>query len=155
MIRAIDNRITDLHQWVVNFTGKRPMWWGEQCAYLLVVAAGFSAVTEVAPWAAGMPWIKWVMLAVLLMLATVLWSIARAEIAWSYFRKGNTSVWRLLFVLFIVDDITWMVLGNVHPRPGSMLLTIGFACYHYFNLCEDPPPPKRRTSNKLATEGTS
>lgn len=74
MIRSIDKGITALYQALVNASGKKPMWWGEQCAYLLLMGVGLGALRTDWP---GPLWLRVVVLSGLALVAALMWFESR------------------------------------------------------------------------------
>lgn len=149
MIRAIDRRITAAYQLLVNVSGRKPMWWGEQCAYLLAVALGLGLFAEMT-----IPrWLHLVMSAAMLFCVMIMWVGSRVPELWAHQAERASPLFRALFVVLMGDQALQAVAGIM--RPHFLLMCISMVSHEYFLLCKDPPPPKPRTSNKLATEGTS
>lgn len=146
MIRAIDTKVLAFYQWLVNVSGKKPMWWGEQCCYLLLVGIGFGFFREdtVIP-----RWLHLVLLTVMVLIAGALWAVSRSELLWSIEKKLRGEMfWRIAFLILMADDILATMVGFGHP--DALAISLAFLSYQYFALCEEPPPPKPRTRTTLA-----
>lgn len=145
MIRTIDKHITGLYQALVNASGKKPMWWGEQCAYLLLLGLCLGAMRTDFP---GPLWLRLVILCGLVLLAAFMWFGSRWAPGWEHNKEANTLPWRMVWLTLFCMDV-WAIFFGV-PRVNALCVSLAFCSFHYFLTCEDPPPPKPRTRTKLA-----
>lgn len=145
MIRTIDKRITGLYQALVNASGKKPRWWGEQCAYLLLLAAMFSTQRKDFY---GPAWLHWVLIGGIVLIAGSMWIESKSEALWAIHQQSNSIMLRAVWVLMFCDDLARLIWGT--PRLDTFTMGTAFVSLYYFLTCEDPPPPKPRTRTKLA-----
>lgn len=150
MIRAIDKAITGLFQALVNCSQRKPMWWGEHCAYLYLTGIGL----RIAAGNSHLPaWAIWVLCLGALYVAAFLLCVSRVPAMWATLARDNRPVWRMTFAALSVDALVRVCITQ--PTMGdwsSCCLSMALMAYHYFLECKDPPPPRPR--HKMAMQGS-
>lgn len=148
MIHAIDNRITALFQALVNVSQRKPRWWAEHCAYLVVLALVVGVA--MGPKDGAPAWVHWILAAMSLVVMTAMVIVTRVEWIWAALAEDPSEIWwRAMWVIFFADDVVRLCMGDHRQVPG-LLYGLGILAFSYFLTCEDPPPPKPRTRASLA-----
>lgn len=137
------------YQSLVNLFQRKPIWWIEQCAYVLFLGAcgRFFFRTQddgLSGWA--------VLLLILdLLISGYCWLAGRSEVfmehVFGYHQRLVRSFFTVCFVFYVAIDLLIIFVGGT-PKPIGVitdLCQLALTSCFYFGSCEDPPPPKPRT----------
>lgn len=150
----MDSWLIARYQSLINLFQHKPIWWIEQCAYILAIGAAgrFFFRPETTAW-------TYFMLFFDVLLVVFAWRAGRSEPFKEHaFGRQNTFV-RCFFLAFVsfqvAMDVLIMVMG-LGLKPFNLFSDMSqialMSCF-YFGSCEPPPPPKPRT--KMAFEGNN
>lgn len=154
MLKKIDGEILALHQWIVDTTGKPPLWLARQCALMFILITGmrFFFTDTLSP----LGFIVISALGFMLALASF--------VPQALFRSISDWIVRMFsnaFVLFAVIAVGYAFVTNRAPAMQidailRLIDSTAIASYWCFAGCKPPaprPPKKKVALGKLSHTG--
>lgn len=147
MLAKIDRWIEDRHQDVVDWSQKKPAWWGGQLSMFI---AGYLVFGLMIPnWGSLNEYPGYLGLALLWGATIAAWLSSLSDWLFASDRVRDIVIRKAAIVVFVVIAIleTWactlgaeFTIRNLH----WYIVTGAFTSYMYFSTCKPPAPPKRK-----------
>jgi hypothetical protein len=131
------------YQGLVDWSQKKPEWWMEQCAFILIVASGISHALNPAGFTG---WAIFTFMLDMVVAAVFFWySKMPAAIRAGAMNQGLRLFMLSLSILGIVQAFKYPLVKMI----CDFFYELAFCSVYYFAACE-PPTPRKKTEDRLA-----
>ena len=147
MLEKTDKWIEDRHQDVVDWSQKKPAWWGGQISMFI---AGYLVFGVMIPnWGSLDKYPGYLGLTLLWGATIAAWISSLSDWLFASERGIDKLLRKSSLVAFVVIAVlkTWAYYLGAEFTVNSLhwyIVTFAFTSYMYFSTCKPPAPPKRK-----------
>jgi hypothetical protein len=141
-VKKLDHRVLRLHQWLVDWSQRKPTWWIENCDY------GYGILALMCLFFGKVTWSTYLLAFLVLVNAGFFLLVCKVELL----RKSVAELYyiRLFFLAFLITCFAIRISGLFMGRPvmvddlAGLISDVCFIGMYYFSACEDPKPKEPR-----------